>query len=324
MNVRYSIDLDGVRSPERPLHYDLGFNLIGRVPYEFPGMARETSRRRAPKTTYCIPHADARRLAETYPAEQTGFSSREFGDPTLPLGDRPHAAEGRRWEGVFWTWSRRVMHDTGGPVQDWNVRREFRPTPSTTRELYYCRADHRIHLKGASEGWILAGHFSGKDAWGEIRMFDTNGDGYFDRWETYRAGDPSPARVSTPGDAGIRDLPHDWKGLEQLYRQELAPEAIRASQELMAAMQPMADFEPPQSLTTALRATTCDSERCYVLDLIRETQYLALHAKLARRSQERLATASTNDTRRSVHERGGSESAWAYGRDTEPTRRGLR
>jgi hypothetical protein len=314
VNVRYSIDLDGLRSPERPLHYDLGFNLIGRVPYQFPGMARETPRRRTPKTTFCLSHVDTRRLAETYPAEQTGFSWREFADATLPLGDRPHAEEGRRWEGVFWTWSRRIMHDTGGPAQDWNVRREFRPAPSTTRELYYCRADHRIHLKGATEGWIVVGHLSGRDTWGEIRMFDTNGDGYFDRWETYLAGNPNPARVSTPGDAGIRDLPHDWKMLQQLYRQELAPQAIRADQELMAAMQPMADFVPPQSLTKALPAATCDSERGYLLDVIRETQYLALHAKLARRSHELLAAVSLRDTRRSVQERAASESAWAYAR----------
>jgi hypothetical protein len=173
MNVRYSIDLDGQSSPERPLHYDCGFNLIGRVPYAFPGMARENPRRRWPKTTYCIPHADARRLAESYPAEQTGFSWREYGDPVLRIGDRLHPEECRRWEGVFWTWNRRIMHDTGGPIQDWNTRREFCGSPSKCRELYYCRADRRIHLKGASDGWTKVGHLGSSGAWGEIRMFDT-------------------------------------------------------------------------------------------------------------------------------------------------------
>jgi hypothetical protein len=315
VNVRYSIDLDGRASPQRPLHYDLGFNLIGRVPYQFPGMARTNPLRRAPKTTLCLPYAEARHLAETFPARQTGFSWREFRDAALPLGDPPLAKEGRRWEGIFWTWNRRIMHDTGGPVQDWNVRREFCPTPSTRRELYYCRADRRIHLKGAAEGWVQVGRLSGPEAWGEIRMFDTNGDGYFDRWEIYRAGEANPVRVSTVLDAGLRDLPGDWPALQQLYVKELLPEALQASQDLMAAMRPLADdFIPSSQLAKALQVATCDSEKCYLRDLIREEQYLALRARLAKRSQELLGRTSGKDTRQGAEQRTASERAWNFAR----------
>ncbi|MBN1590095.1 MAG: hypothetical protein JW888_11315, partial [Pirellulales bacterium] len=145
VNIRYGIDLDGQSGAERPLHYDLGFNLIGRVPYQFDGMARPNPLRREPKTTVVIPHGLARHVAETYPAEQTGFSWHEYGDYAVTLGDGPHAGEDRRWEGVFWTWDRRFMHNTGNPTQAWNIRREFRPTPSNKRELYYSRADRKIH-----------------------------------------------------------------------------------------------------------------------------------------------------------------------------------
>jgi hypothetical protein len=314
VNVRYSIDLDGLAGRERPLHYELGFNLIGRVPYQFLEMAHENPRRRAPKTTYYLSHAAARRLAETYPAEQTGWSWRELGDVTRPLGDAPHAAEGRRWEGVFWTWNRRVMHDTGAPIQDWNVRREFCPTPSSKRELYWCRADHRIHLKGAVEGWIQVGHFTGPETWGEIRMFDSDGDGYFDRWEVYRSGDPLPVRVSTVLRSGIRDLPNDWKELQRLYTRELLPESLSADRKLLAAMQRLVSTAPPERLAKALAAATCDSERCYLLDLLREEQYLALRATLARRSDELLKALPASDPRDSPADREASQRAWAYAR----------
>jgi hypothetical protein len=312
VNVRYGIDVDGLRSPERPLHYDCGFNLIGRVPYEFPGMAHENPLRRAPKTTCFIPHADTRRLAETYPAEQTGFSWREYGDPMLKIGDKPHPEECRRWEGVFWTWHRRIMHDTGGPIQDWNTRREFRGSPSTCRELYYCRADRRIHLKGASEGWTKVGHLGDGGAWGEIRMFDINGDGYFDRWETYRAGSPSPVRVSTVADAGIRDLPHDWDQLQRVYVRELLPEALAANGKLIDAMRPLCDYRLPANLDKALKACTCDSERQYVQDIIREEHYLALREKLQRQSAELLAPFEAKVYLKSANEGVASGKAWEY------------
>lgn len=289
VNVRYSVDLDGQSSAERPLHHDCGFNLIGRLPYEFPGMARENPRRRAPKTTCCIPHADARRLAERYPAEQTGFSWREYGDPLAKIGDQPYPEECRRWEGIFWTWNRRIMHDTGGPTQDWNTRREFCPSASTERELYYSRVDRRIHLKGAKEGWLLVGHLGNAAPWGEIRAFDTNGDGYFDRWEVYRAGSSAPVRVTTALEGGVRQLPHDWDQLGKLYVNELLPEALAANRKLIDAMRRVLDYQPPAHLAKTLDACTCDSERQYILDLIREEQYLALRAHLLQRSTEQLA-----------------------------------
>ena len=87
-----------------------------------------------------------------------------------------------RWEGVFWIWERRFMENTGGPGQKWNVRREYSPRASDRRELYYSGIDRRIHLKHAEEGWMQSGHFAGLDELGEIRMFDTDGNGYFDRW----------------------------------------------------------------------------------------------------------------------------------------------
>jgi len=288
VNIRYGIDLDNLSGPERRLHYDLGFNLIGRLPYKFPGMGHTNPLRRPPKTTNVIPHNLVRQVAETYPAEQTGFSWHEYGDDAVTLGFGPHAGEDRRWEGVFWTWRRRFMHNTGGPTQKWNMRREFRPAASVKRELYYSRVDRRIHLKGATDGWIRVGHLANREPWGEIRMFDTDGDGYFDRWETYRTGTPGPVRVATVLDAGIRDLPNDWDALHRFYTRELLPEALEANDKLTAAMRSLdPDFAVPENLAQALKAAACDGEKRYVQDLIRECRYLALRDHLARRTGDR-------------------------------------
>jgi hypothetical protein len=314
VNFRYSRDLDGLSSPERRLHYDMGFNLIGRVPYEFEGMARENPLRRPPKVTKVIPHESLVAIAESYPAEQTGFSFREYGDDAVALGWEPRPEEDRRWEGVFWTWSRRFMHNTGGPIQSWNMRREFCPAPTTKRELYYCRADRRIHLKGATDGWIRVGHLAGTEPWGEIRLFDTDRDGYFDRWETHLAGQTTPARVSTARDPGIRDLPADWDELQRLYTQELLPEAIQANEKLLAAMQESEHLEVPENLAKALESATCASEKLYVLDVIRETHYLALREKLHQESRELFAGFAPADLRRKPDELRTSIRAWSHAR----------
>ncbi len=67
------------------------------------------------------------------------------------------------------------MENTGGPCQKWNVRREWRGSPTDRRELYYSGVDRRIHLRGATEGWIQVGNFAGQGELFEIRMLDTDG-----------------------------------------------------------------------------------------------------------------------------------------------------
>jgi hypothetical protein len=314
VNFRYSFDIDGLSSDERPLHYEMGYNLIGHVPYEFKGMARKNQLRRAPKVTNCIPYKDLRHVADTYPAEATGFTWREYGDDGVSLGGPPLADEDRRWEGVFWTWSRRFMHNTGGPIQNWNMRREFRPSPGNKRELYWCRADRRIHLKGATDGWIRVGHLANTEPWGEIRFFDTDRDGYFDRWETHLTGQTMPVRVSTARDAGIRDLPSDYDELREIYTQELLPEALDANDTLMGAMRKMGDYQVPDHLQAALSAATCDTERLYVKDLIREGLYLDLRRRLAKQSEELFAGFPPADLRRKPKELATSIKAWKFSR----------
>ena len=201
--------------------------------------------------------------------------------------------------GMYAMEAKRYMHDTGGPTQYWNIRREFQPGASKKRELYYSRVDRRIHLKGAAEGWIRVGHLGdGGEAWGEIRYFDTDNDGYFDRWEVHRAGSAAPVRVSTVRDPAVRKLPHDWKELQNVYTHGLLPEALRANEKLVAAMRLVdKDFQPAKYLVRALQQARFDTEKLYVQDIIRESQYLALREKLTKQSKEALAASEGNSWR---------------------------
>ncbi|NQT11286.1 MAG: hypothetical protein HQ582_00965, partial [Planctomycetes bacterium] len=294
--IRYCVDVTGGSSPKSRIHYDLSLNMTSnQVPYKFERMNRLNPLRRPPKAMVCIPHKALLELAEAYPANQTGFSWFEYPDDTVAIGCPPRVSQDHHQDGVCWTWDRRYMHDTGGPTQFWNIRREFQLGASKKRELYYSRVDRRIHLRGATEGWIRVGHFGGGQAWGEIRMFDTDGDGYFDRWEIHRAGNGSPVRISTVRDPAVRNLPHDWKELQEVYTQELLPEALSANQTLMEAMRLAdKDFHPARDLVRALEEARSDTEKLYIQGIIREGQYLALRKKLTEQGTKALAASEGN------------------------------
>ena len=145
------------------------------------------------------------------------------------------------------------MENTGGPCQKWNVRREWSSKPANRRELYYSEVDRRIHLFGAEEGWIEIGHFSGLGRIGEIRMFDTDKNGYFDRWEVYLAGKEQPVRVTTVRDERARRIPISTRiTCTGPYAREVLPEAMAANEKLMQAMADVLPFEIPNGLKKAM------------------------------------------------------------------------
>ncbi len=273
VNVRYSFDIDGLSSKENPLHYEMGFTMTGASPYEFPGMIREQPLRRSPKKTVCIPYDLARQVSDTYHAEQTGFTWREFEDYGLRIGHPARPEYDRRWEGVFWTWKRRILHNTGGPVQDWNVRREFLGSPSDRREIYYSPVDHRLHLKGASEGWLLVGRIGNLEPLAEVRMFDTTDDGYFDRWEYFSTDSPLPYRTANVSDVKNRDFGDDWKAMQAFYTYEALPESIRLNKKLIEEMKSICAAPVPDRIKQAFKDDISPDERRYLLDIVREIQY---------------------------------------------------
>ena len=300
VNVRYSFDIDGMSSTENPLHYEMGFTMTGSQPYEFPGMRRNQPLRRHPKATVCIPHGLVREVADNYEASETGFTWREFPDASLRIGHPSRPDYDRRWEGVFWTWHRRVLHNTGGPVQDWNVRREYCPATTDRREIYFSPVDRRLHLKGAAEGWIQIGNIIAEKRLGEIRLFDSDEDGYFDRWEYYARDRVTPFRVAVVRDAQNVDFGDDWQRMSRYYTEEVLPGAIAQNQRLIAAIESLPDdFVPalPPDFSAALAMDISPDEKRYILDLIREFRYHYFQQAAREKAEAVLETLPSADPR---------------------------
>ena len=279
VNIRYGFDIDNLSSAKTPLHYDFGFNLVGNVPYRFFGMNHYNPLRRPPQTTVVAPYDRVRHISNTYPARETGFSWHENHDDTISIGYGPSKDDDFRWEGVFWIWERRFMENTGGPCQKWNVRREWSSKPADRRELYYSGVDGRIHLFGAEEGWIQMGHFGGLGEIGETRMYDTDGNGYFDRWEVWLKGEPGPWRVSTVRDEKARRVPFDITWLRRFYTKEVLPQAMAENRKLMSAMNRVRPFACPPELQAATTEGP-DNYRRYAMDIAAELAYRDLRRSL--------------------------------------------
>ena len=293
VNVRYSFDIDGGSNKATPLHYDFGFNLVGAEPYEYPDMAHFNSKRRPPQVTIVTPWKDLRVLSDRYKARETGFSWSEHSDDTIEIGYGENAKDDWRWEGVFWTWERRFMENTGGPNQKWNIRREYSDRATDSRELYFSGVDGRIHLKHAREGWVQVGHFAGLDTLGEIRMFDTDGNGYFDRWE-YDFGDWR--RVASVSDERAEDLPWDVEALSKRFTGDILPRANAANQRVMEAMAVVRPFVPDPKIAAVARTATSNHQR-YAQDVLRELQYADFYTHWSEVAKRILAERPMDDLR---------------------------
>ncbi len=297
LNVRYSFDIDGLAGPDRPLHYEMGFNMIGDQPYDYPRMNHDNPLRRPPSRTVVLPLEDVPAVCDSYPADETGFSFMEFEDGSIAIGDPARTeADDLRWEGVFWTWHRRPMHNTGGPWQIWNIRREYLPEFRERREVYYSPVDRRLHLKGAHEGWVRIGMIGNEEPLGEIRMFDADGDGYFDRWEHYTAGQALPVRVDQVAGAQNQDFGDDWDAMAAFY-QSVLPEAIELNERLIGAIAGLgADWTTavPENLTRALARELSLTERRYLLDQVRELHYRHFRERALADQQEALDAARSS------------------------------
>lgn len=311
--IRYSFDVDNRSGPAQPHHYDMGFNLNGFVPYAFKGMERFSRLRRPPQTTFALSLERVRQVADHYPASSTGFSFREFSDGTINLGySKVDPEYDERWEGVFWMWRRVIMQNTGGPVQTWNVRREFSPRPAGRREVYYSPIDRRLHLKGAEKGWLRVGAIHDREPLGEWRMYDTDGDGYFDRWEWYDVDGAEPYRVAETPDAVNRDFGDDYKAMFAFYNETAVPEASRLDRLVIDKLRQLAGLDAgvPDGVRAADEPKISPGERRYLLDVTREALYRRFRREAQRRANANMDSREFRDAVSSPAERRISQDAY--------------
>jgi len=102
-------------------------------------------------------------------------------------------------------------------------------------------------------------------------MFDTNRNGFFDRWEVYLGGDPRPVRVTTVQDERAPG--------------EVLPKAMADRRRLMKAMSDWRPFEIPAGLAAAME-TGSENYRRYAMDVACELQYQDFRNGLMKQAED--------------------------------------
>lgn len=302
VNVRLSYALTNSDTDKRPYAYDFGFTMSGATPYSYAGMEYTNPLRRAPQMVKRIPFGGALDMAKTYHAAKTGFSWDEY-----DVNDR--------WEGIFWLWERRMIPNTGGPNAKWNIRREYDANPSSQRLLYYSEVDQRIHLRGAQEGWIEVGHIGDERKLGEIRMSDSDGDGYFDTWSYDLNNDGVAEEVFTVRDQRARAVELDYEQLRALYAGQVLPKAIQANQAWIAALKQIAGADAEADRLIQLASEDASDERKrLLLDFGRQRYYHAAVQQLNAAVQKHSDASLPNDRAHQEEFRTKSEAWWTLSR----------
>lgn len=122
---------------------------------------------------------------------------------------------------------------------------------------------------GAEEGWIQVGNFAGLGAVGEIRMFDTDGNGYFDRWEVYLSNSTRPVRVTQVTDEKARRIDASPGPLAELYANEILPQAKAENAKILEALSALHPLDAPAELRAAVNQGP-EGHRRYTQDILRE------------------------------------------------------
>jgi hypothetical protein len=302
LNVRLSFNLDVEPRPEgveKP-HYTFGFTMVGKVPYDYPGITYTNPRRRAPQTTRRIAWKDGIRVGMTYPAKETGFTWDE-------------SRSVWRWEGQFWIYERRYLSNTGGPTARWNMRREYAPKPTATREIYYSEADRRYHLFGATEGWLEVGHLAAERKDLEIRWFDRDHDGYLDTREVFLPDRPAPVHVARFSPRARR-VALDREALTKEYHTRVLPEAIADNLRIIDALKKIASSPAGEEYEALAAKAEHPERRRYLLDIARELHFLGVRDALYARAADGPYPATLVDRKKwRSTEPGSRESGYSMG-----------
>lgn len=191
-NIRWSMDADNDSSAENPHDYDFSLTAwargcrwqsIGdrtRAELQFsPSQSERTALRGIPTEGFLAPDAARRwgreaaweRILLTWDENDRNHDGRPGGDPH------------ERWEGVIAQGNDRFPQVGGPGCGALNKRYEICIEPGSRLGLYWSRIDRRIHLRGGSDGWIDVDRDLDGEKDAVFKWRDTDGDGFFDRWE---------------------------------------------------------------------------------------------------------------------------------------------
>ena len=125
-------------------------------------------------------------------------------------------------------------------------------------------------------------------------MFDTDANGYFDRWE-YDFG--TWRRIAAVQDEKTEDIAWDYEAVSERYTRHILPEAMDATTQFMAAMAATHPFVPPSEFKEALGSGPANFRR-YAQDILCELHYADFFTYWSRIANDILAVQPMDDLRR--------------------------
>jgi len=220
-SIRYSFDADDDAFGRRSYDYDFSVTAVadeGRpltIPSAF--MTKGTTIRGIPTGGWL--RADrAREWVEQARWDRTLLTWDEMNANTEADVQRdPH----ERWEGVIAHGSEDFPQVGAPPCSKLNKRNEVSFRPAVPMRLYWDPCDRKLHLRGASKGWLYVDYdFDGKvDA--EYRYEDRDGDGVLDRRLIDVDADGHVEFDWPMAMEGVRDVPLAWRALSGFYKAQL-------------------------------------------------------------------------------------------------------
>ncbi|MCA9727727.1 MAG: hypothetical protein KC729_08585 [Candidatus Eisenbacteria bacterium] len=198
-----------------PYDYDLSLTMEGPVPIEPARL--ETLRLRNDLEMPLLAWTSVRELASTATFRRMLLVADEVDRNVDPTDPELH----ERWEGVIAS-GVRGFPQVGNPgCGQLGKRYELRPIPhlgapvdhTGPAALYFSGVDGRIHLFGASQGWIDIDLDDDLTVDARLMMEDDDDDGYFDVWYWFGSSDGSSAVAYYAPDPLATPVPLDWSSI---------------------------------------------------------------------------------------------------------------
>ncbi len=199
-----------------------------------------------------------------------------------------------RWEGVIAHSSEHFPQIGGPPCSPLNKRNEVAVSGVENLRLYFDPTDRRLHLKGATEGWLHVDYDLDGKADATTTYVDDDNDGVFDRRRLDVDADGTPDAEWKMKGKGARELALDWEALRAFYKPALAELLVDSQAFIDAAkaalvqktgkneamdveqfwLTKLASWQPRTHLGRRMRRTPAGA-RLYV-DLLRDRLLIAL------------------------------------------------
>ncbi|MBC7364825.1 MAG: hypothetical protein H5U07_09875 [Candidatus Aminicenantes bacterium] len=271
-SLELSFDVDHGNSAETPYHYDLGLVISSQVIYHLEESKSFSPLRRPPQELPLIPLERLESLVKEVKARDVFLSWKEC---HLPIENKVLILTEKESHGLGWSWERIKAPSSSPDVQKWNVRREAAEKLNGQPEFYYSELDRRIHLFKAKSGWWPLGYVAGLPRIGEIRYFDTDDDGYFDRLEIYLASSVRPVLIINGHNKKITRLPFDLEAISKFYNEEILSVTLKRNEKLSQAMAEVLPYQMTEEFRRALSIST-GSDKRYLLDIYNLLSFVSL------------------------------------------------